>query len=281
MGGEESKPVPEPMFSEPWRKLNWMDRQGILDYVKNYNPRTPEQVIRILLYGPVASGKSSFINSVNSLLRERPYINSLANHNSSNSFTRVYKTYRIHKGTSGAYYPFVFNDIMGLQNSGGVHPDDVKLALKGHVMENYEFNPESMLTEENQFYKQYPSEDDKVTVLVCVVDAHNMSIILDETLRMLRDIRKEASRLGIPQVAILTHIDEVCPEVKKDLKDVYKSILLKKKMEEFSAKVGIPMNCIFPVKNYHDEIDTNNDLDVLLLSALKNIIHFGEDYLNP
>lgn len=51
-------------------------------------------------------------------------------------------------------------------------------------------------------------------------------------------------------------------------------------MEQFSADVGIPMNCIFPVKNYHEEIDLNSDVDSLILSAMKHIINSGEDFVN-
>ena len=51
-------------------------------------------------------------------------------------------------------------------------------------------------------------------------------------------------------------------------------------MEEFSVNVGIPMNCIFPVKNYQEEINLNSDIDSLILSALTNIINFGDDCIN-
>ncbi|TNN24930.1 hypothetical protein EYF80_064942 [Liparis tanakae] len=51
-------------------------------------------------------------------------------------------------------------------------------------------------------------------------------------------------------------------------------------MEQFSEDVGIPMNCIFPVKNYDSEIDLDDDTDSLILSALRNIINFAEDSIN-
>ncbi len=51
-------------------------------------------------------------------------------------------------------------------------------------------------------------------------------------------------------------------------------------MEQFSVDVGVPMNCIFPVKNYDSEIDLNDDVDSLILSALTNIINFGDDCIS-
>lgn len=111
---------------------------------------------------------------------------------------------------------------------------------------------------------------------------------------------------GIPQMTMITKIDEACPETEKNLRNVYKSKYVKKKvskfesvkkcderaqnlnmtwcffntqMEEFSAAVGIPMNCIFPVKNYSNEIDMNEDVDTLILSALRKMIDFGDDFI--
>ncbi|KAF5889996.1 interferon-induced protein 44-like, partial [Clarias magur] len=46
-----------------------------------------------------------------------------------------------------------------------------------------------------------------------------------------------------------------------------------------SNTVGIAMTCIFPVKNYHEEIDPDNDVDVLVLLALRQILNFANDYV--
>lgn len=110
--------------------------------------------------------------------------------------------------------------------------------------------------------------------------------------------------VGIPQVIVMTKVDEACPLVNKDLRKLYTS----KKIEDLvndsdglcilptagvvnnfktrffhtpfeciqvnfcSAQVGVPKTSIFPVKNYHDEINTNPDVDVLILKALDQIV---------
>ncbi|KAK9531971.1 hypothetical protein VZT92_011357 [Zoarces viviparus] len=192
-------------------------------------------------------------------------------------FTKKYATYKIQKGPE-SFYPFVFNDIMGLGPMKGVLVDDVKLALKGHVKDGYRFNPESSLSKDDkQFSNNSPNLNDKVHVLVCVVPADKSSQMEDETVRKIRDIRMEANHLMIPQVAILTKIDELCPEITDDLKNVYKMTQLKKKVEQFSADMGVPVNCIFPVKNCRSEIHLDSDVDALILSSLKHVVAFGED----
>ncbi|TDH00808.1 hypothetical protein EPR50_G00192490 [Perca flavescens] len=168
---------------------------------------------------------------------------------------------------------------MGLSPTG-VQVNDVKLAMMGKVKDGYGFNRDSRMSEGDPFYNNHPTDNDKVHVLVCVIDANTVTCMHKEIEEKIRQIRIEATHLGIPQVAILTKIDEVCPEIKEDLQNVYKVNYLKEKMEQFSVNVGIPMNCIFPVKNYHEEINLNSDVDSLILSALKHIINFGDDCIN-
>ncbi|CAN9498529.1 unnamed protein product [Ophioblennius macclurei] len=235
-----------------------------------------------MVYGPVGAGKSSFINSVSSALRGRAaFLADVAPTQGSQSVTKKYETHQIKRGGRGDYYKIVFNDIMGVESGSGqgVHVEDIKLAMKGHVKDNYKFNPRTPLSSSDPDYIQEPSPDDKVHVLVCVCPA-NITEIKDSTLTKMMEIREAARDLGIPQLLIVTKVDQACPETKKNLQNVYRSKYIKEKMEEFGIAVGIPMNYIFPVKNYSEEISTDPDIDTLILSVLKLILDFGDDYLD-
>ncbi|XP_032423590.1 interferon-induced protein 44-like [Xiphophorus hellerii] len=255
-----------------------------LQYVQKYKPEQDDiRYLRVLLYGPVGAGKSSFINSVSNVLRGRMTTPALASATTSDkSFTKKYETHKFIKGRGSAktFYPVVFNDIMGLEDgtNRGVHADDIKLALRGHVKEGHKFNPVAPLSQNDPGYNPTPSADDRVYVLVCVMSA-NTAQMKSSVLEKMKSIRETASDLGIPQMAMMTHIDEACGETEKDLRNVYKSKYLRKKMKDFSSAVGIPMNCIFPVKNYSEEIDMNDRIDALVLSALRNMINFGDDFI--
>ncbi|XP_018518547.1 interferon-induced protein 44-like isoform X1 [Lates calcarifer] len=86
----EPEPTPSPTFKEPWRKISWGEKQRDLQYVQEYRPENGDiKHLRILLYGPVGGGKSSFINSVSTVMRGRTTIPAAASATTSDtSFTR-------------------------------------------------------------------------------------------------------------------------------------------------------------------------------------------------
>uniref|UniRef100_A0A8C6SIZ0 G domain-containing protein n=1 Tax=Neogobius melanostomus TaxID=47308 RepID=A0A8C6SIZ0_9GOBI len=210
--------------------------------VMEYKPDNEEvQHLRFLLYGWIGAGKSSFINSVATTLLVQ---------DSQNKKQR-------------SYFPFVFNDIMGLEgdNNHGARTEDIKLAMKGHIKDGYKFNPTSPISEKDPHYNPHPKLDDKVHVLVCLLDVNSPEI--DRlVIQKMKEVREAARDLGIPQIAIATHADALCEEIEKNLLNVYKSKALKKKVE-FSSAVGIPLNY----------------MDTLVLTALRHMINFGDDFI--
>ncbi|XP_069004629.1 interferon-induced protein 44-like [Embiotoca jacksoni] len=269
------------LFSQPWRPLP-ANYQENLKFVKNYRPQNKEvKHLRILLHGPVGAGKSSFINSVNNIFQDRITGQALADAISGTSFTKAYTTYKI-KTKAGKFCSLVFNDIMGFEQNidDGVRVEDIVQVLKGHVPEGYKFLQSHPVTQNDPGYNSTPTLDDRVHVLISVFPANTISLISDEVVKKLRDVRLVASEMGIPQLAIITKVDEVCPKVKGNVKNIYKSKYLKDQVDQVQMLLGIPPNCIFLVKNYHSEMETDDDINAPILFALKQMIHFGEDFLN-
>ncbi|XP_018530404.1 interferon-induced protein 44 [Lates calcarifer] len=286
MGGGSSAPAPPPSpptFKNPWRQVSWGTNERDLQYVKGYQPQAEEvKHLRVLLCGPVGAGKSSFVNSVGNVVRGRMTNSALASTTTSGtSFTKDYKTHRIPKEGRGNFYPLVFNDVMGLEEGTerGISVEDIKLAMKGHVKEGYKFNPVSPLTSDDHGYNSSPSPDDRAHVVVFVFSAC-VSEIKDSVLMKMKAVRDAASNMGIPQLAIVTKIDEASPETAESLRNTYKSKYIKKKMTDLSSALGIPLNCILPVKNYCEEISIDDNVDTLILSCLRLIIDFGDDFIN-
>ncbi|XP_042559995.1 interferon-induced protein 44-like [Clupea harengus] len=95
----------------------------------------------------------------------------------------------------------------------------------------------------------------------------------------MNEVREVAKNLGIPHVVLMTHVDSCCPLVKEDLDKIYFSKKIKIAMENCSVKLGVPMNQIFPVKNYHEENRVDEKVDCVILDALDNIVNFANDYV--
>lgn len=273
-------PPPSPkVLPHEWRNGPWGKKAGHLQFVEHYQPVKYDFQLRFMVYGPVGTGKSSFINSVESALRGEITGRAKTYAKHGKSYTTKYKAYKIEKGETGTHYPFVFNDVMGLEKDEGVCVEDIKLAMKGHVKNGYTFNPISSLSEKDQHYNRDPSLNDRVHVLICVIPG-NIARLQDLSVRKLSEVRLAARDMDIPEIAILTKIDEACPEVRKDIRNVYKSKYLKNKIEEVSEVLGFSPSCIFPVKNYHEEHETSDDKDTLILSALTRMIQSGKDFVN-
>ncbi|XDV14625.1 hypothetical protein PO909_014847 [Leuciscus waleckii] len=280
---KQPDPSPSPEFDRPWRSMDWnKDRQTLLTTINNFQPGNKEvSTLRILLHGPQGAGKSSLFNSVDTVLQGHITTRALANSVATgHSFTLECKTYTVKKDRTGSFFPFTFTDIAGLHNTcGSIQTDDINRLLNGHINDDYTFNTAKPITEDDPKYKKNPTRKDRIHCLVAVLPADTVSMMDEDIIREMTEVRKKARDLGIPQVIIMTKVDEACPLVKEDLKKIYTSKKIKQKMEECSCRLGVPVNCIYPVKNYHEERTTNTTIDILILDALNNILNFANDHV--
>ncbi|KAI5628584.1 interferon-induced protein 44-like isoform X2, partial [Silurus asotus] len=239
---------------------------------------TVEQ-LNFLFYGLVGAGKSSTINTIRSIFEGRLYVNCLAAAGSTTSHTLSFGRYRFKNEKKS--FPFAFYDVMGAEaeEKAGVNTQDIISALKGNMKEGYKFISNGPVSESDQCYKRNPSLDDQMHCLVNVIAADKISMMDNKFLNKWKTIRETASSMGIPQVLFITHVDRGCPLIKDNLQNVYKSRKIKEKMIQCSNLTGIPMNLIFPVVNYHEQINMNTDINCLMLDALKIIVHWANDYV--
>ncbi|XP_063060763.1 uncharacterized protein LOC134453947 [Engraulis encrasicolus] len=132
-------------YDSDWRHLNW-DPANIEKQNEKQKKKLREfpisnpgvRQLRFLLHGITSYGKSTLINSIMTVFKQRVITLVPAASNSDKTHTKCFKTYMIEDHQNRAL-PFIFSDTMGVElGEGGVLAADIISALKGHVMDGYE-----------------------------------------------------------------------------------------------------------------------------------------------
>ncbi|KAI4902470.1 hypothetical protein NFI96_015573, partial [Prochilodus magdalenae] len=191
-------------------------------------------------YHKIGAGKSSIINTIKSVFERRPFFNSLVGE-AGDSFTQAsrfliveYQKFTVGSERSGIV-PFAFYDLIWFLEGGHTNADPQLIepsfhAFKGHLPENYEFQPKHPIIKKHTDYIKDPSLDDKIHCLISILPADKISLMKDEVIRKMKDVRLAASKLGIPQVVFMTRVDLVCKMTKADVRMVYQSKKIKDKV---------------------------------------------------
>ncbi|KAJ8000248.1 hypothetical protein DPEC_G00202870 [Dallia pectoralis] len=269
-------------LTKPWRNMLWTSERKVelKEKVLDYKPMVKSvSNARVLLLGPVGAGKSSFFNSINSIFRGNMTSQAMCG-SAGTSLTNQFRSFTIKSGKGGKPTPLVLCDTMGLEDEpgAGLNIDDVVNIYKGHIRDRYQFNPVTPLREDAPGYQKSVSLKDQIHCVVYVVDAGSVSLMSPEMVEKLAAIRQKTNQLGIPQLLLLTKVDEACPLVSEELHNVYSSHYIQRKAQEMSAALGIPLSCVLPVKNYSQELELNPVADILLLSVLDQMLNYADSF---
>nr|XP_060629775.1 interferon-induced protein 44-like [Anolis sagrei ordinatus] len=272
------------MLEKPWRNVNWTsgERRELMSQIAAYKPRlnsVPQ--FRFLFLGPIGAGKSSFFNSVKSIFRG--YVTSQAIAGSdSTSVTLQYKMYNINNEDSGKHLPIKFCDTVGVEDKqgSGLYIEEVPNLLRGHIPDNYQFNSSAAIQPDTPGYIKCPLLKDQIHCVIFVIDGSKVEILSENLGGKLREIRRKTNKLGIQQLVILTKVDEICPSLEENVSDVYRSKIVARKMQLTAERLGIPLCNIVPVKNYSVELELKDDVDILILMAVRQMLRLAESYLD-
>lgn len=270
------------LLPKPWRNIQWTAerRQQLIKTIQSYQPDIQSvQQARMLLMGPVGYGKSSFFNSINSVFRGNMTCQAISGVQHS-SVTTQFRTYTIKAGKGGGVLPLILCDTMGLEEpaDAGLDIDDLLSIFKGHIQDRYQFSPSNPLMADSPGFRHKVTLSDKIHCVAYVIDACKVSLLTQKMLDKFTAIRKKANQMGLPQIVLLTKVDEACPLVAEDLKNVYRSVYIQRKARDLTDVLGIPLSCVLPVKNYSQELELDQDTDILLLAAVEQMLNYADSF---
>ncbi|CAL8284346.1 unnamed protein product [Lota lota] len=268
------------LMANPWRATNWTieRKQDLMKKIQAYKPdisNVPHA--RVLLVGPVGAGKSSFFNSINSVFRGHMTSQAISGV-CGKSVTTQFRSFSIKAGKGGKWLPLILCDTMGLESQpdAGLDVEDLYNIYKGRIADRYQFSPGTPLQDDAPGFRKKSTLKEQIHCVVYMFDT--CQLLCDEIIEKMAAIRKKTNLMNIPQLLLMTKVDEACPLVKESLTNVYCSEYIYKKAQQFSTALGIPLSCVLPVKNYSQELDLDLKTDVLLLNAVQQMLYYADSF---
>ncbi|CAL9695009.1 unnamed protein product [Knipowitschia caucasica] len=266
-------------LSTPWREVEWTEdaREGLVRRLCSYAPccRDVAQA-RVLLLGPVGSGKSSFISSVQSVLDGRVTNRAMVGGGAC-SFTHQLQSFPLRGSESCAVELW---DSMGFGDLSGPSLHHLLGVVRGHAPHGYKFQAEQALSSDTEGFIKRPGLQQQMHCVAFVLDASKVFITSYSkgTISLLQQLRHHISHLGVHQVVLLTHVDKICKETESDTSEVYNSKVIRETMLKAAELVGLSPSSVVPVRNYWCELELDLATDVLLLRAMDLLLQYTHLY---
>ncbi|XP_052285298.1 interferon-induced protein 44-like [Dreissena polymorpha] len=163
----------------------------------------------------------------------------------------------------------VFKDHITKRAPCGVSTQGITLA----------FNPLAQISTINPGFVHQPRLTEKIHCVVFVIDASTINDIPPKLVKRIKSFQRLINRKAIPEAVLLTKVDLACHDVASTIKNLFTSKTLEDAVNKVSGLLGLPRNNILPVKNYENEMQLDDNISILTLLALRQLLHFAEDYI--
>uniref|UniRef100_A0A8W8M6Q4 TLDc domain-containing protein n=1 Tax=Magallana gigas TaxID=29159 RepID=A0A8W8M6Q4_MAGGI len=279
----KTKMAESSLLDKPWRKLPKFKAETankLKEELVDYGPdsETGVTAANILLIGQIGAGKSSFFNSVNSIFRGK--ITSKARSGSfEHSLTTVYRKYNVKDHNSGKTLKIRLCDTRGLEEEFTIDPQEISHILDGNVPDRYQFNPSAPFTTETFGFIRNPHLGDRIHCVAFVLDGSTIDVIPEKILKQMKAMQSRMNQRNIPQVVYLTKLDKVCPMVEEHAGLMFHSSAVREAVDKIADVMGLPRGFVLPIKNYESETILDQNIDILILKALKQTADFADDYM--
>ncbi|XP_052802950.1 interferon-induced protein 44-like isoform X2 [Mya arenaria] len=263
----------------PWRKTAKFGPKmlgSLKEEVKGIQPPEGLDVphFKILLLGPLGSGTSSFSNLVTSVFRERISHRARVGGNAQTSTTIQLTPYTFGDNASLQLY-----DTRGIAETDTLDLLQCNFILDGHVPDFYEMSPTHLLKCDDAEFRQHAALKNKIHCAVFVLDDLIVGDMSKSMLQKLLTYRDLLTRKEIPQAALITKIDNLCEKSAENTRNTFLSPAVKDLVDNVADLLQLPRNSILPVKNYEEELEIDENINILALLAIRQILFFAEDYL--
>ncbi|XP_052802964.1 interferon-induced protein 44-like [Mya arenaria] len=252
-----------PDLPNPWRKTaEWGPEllESLKEEVKGIQP--PEELdvphFNILLIGPLGSGKSSFCNLVSSVFRGRISHRARVGGDSDISTTTMFTPYTFGDKASLQLY-----DTRGLAETDTLDLTQCNHMLEGNVPDFYEMASTSLISNDDADFQHWPKLSNKTHCVVFVLDGSTVDDISTPMLHKLKTYRNLLNRKEIPQAVLVTKIDKLCDKTDANVSSTFLSQTVKEVVEKVSELFKIPRNNIWPIKNYEEEVESDENINIL------------------
>ncbi|XP_065936897.1 interferon-induced protein 44-like [Magallana gigas] len=254
--------------------------QELKEFVANYKPfeeiKIPE--VNILLIGPVGAGKSSFINTINTIFKGK--MSSRACTGSAEiSLTQKFYKFRVRDPTTKKHLCFRICDTRGVEDGVSINSEDISFLLDGNLPNHYTFQLDSEASTERTGFVEEPTVREKMHVVGFVLDGSSLDVLSEGVVSKLKEIKRIVVDRSIPHLVFLTKIDKLCKLVEKDVSKMFVSRVVEDAVNNAAEVMALPRSQVLPVKNYEKEIALDTDINILALTALRKSLEFADDFL--